>query len=218
MAQLSTIVQYLDTLLKPHTFQDWSGAHNGLQYENDGQVLKVGAAVDSHIGVLEMARDQKIDLLIVHHGLFWMQTVPWTKGTRKKMQILEESNLAVYSSHLPLDAHAKYGNNILLAQELGFTKSEPFFEEHGTLIGRLVKSRISFETLSEQVSKAISGHRVVSMPFGPKRCEKIGIVSGGAGAELAKAASLGLDTFITGEGPHWTFGLAQELGVNALCD
>ena len=30
------------------------------------------------------------------------------------------------------------------------------------------------------------------------------------------AAAEGVDTFITGEGPHWTYALAEELGVNVL--
>ena len=30
------------------------------------------------------------------------------------------------------------------------------------------------------------------------------------------AAAAGVDTFVTGEGQHWTFGVAEELGVNVL--
>jgi 3-methyladenine DNA glycosylase Mpg len=40
--------------------------------------------------------------------------------------------------------------------------------------------------------------------------------SGGAGSEVAAAAKAGIDTFITGEGPHWSYTLAEELGVNVL--
>ena len=42
------------------------------------------------------------------------------------------------------------------------------------------------------------------------------MVSGGAGGDLKKAAAEGVDTFVTGEGPHWTYALAEELGVNVL--
>ena len=48
------------------------------------------------------------------------------------------------------------------------------------------------------------------------RVSQIGIVTGGAGAEVAKAAAEGVDTFITGEGPHWTYALAEDLGLNVL--
>jgi putative NIF3 family GTP cyclohydrolase 1 type 2 len=41
-------------------------------------------------------------------------------------------------------------------------------------------------------------------------------VTGGAGGEIAKAAAAGVDTFLTGEGSHWTFAAAEELGVNLI--
>ena len=44
----------------------------------------------------------------------------------------------------------------------------------------------------------------------------MGIVTGGAGAEIYKAAAEGVDTFITGEGPHWAAIAAEEMGVNLL--
>jgi putative NIF3 family GTP cyclohydrolase 1 type 2 len=45
---------------------------------------------------------------------------------------------------------------------------------------------------------------------------RVGLVTGGAGSEVARAAAEGVDTFITGEGPHWSYTLAEELGVNLL--
>jgi len=33
---------------------------------------------------------------------------------------------------------------------------------------------------------------------------------------LAVVAREGVDTFITGEGPHWTYALAEELGLNVF--
>ena len=42
----------------------------------------------------------------------------------------------------------------------------------------------------------------------------VGVVTGGAGDLVAEAAALGCDTFVTGEGAHHTFTLAEELGVN----
>jgi putative NIF3 family GTP cyclohydrolase 1 type 2 len=42
------------------------------------------------------------------------------------------------------------------------------------------------------------------------------VASGGAGGDLKQAAGEGVDTFITGEGPHWTYALAEELEMNVL--
>jgi putative NIF3 family GTP cyclohydrolase 1 type 2 len=42
----------------------------------------------------------------------------------------------------------------------------------------------------------------------------VAVVTGGAGSEVARVAAAGVDTFVTGEGPHWSYTLAEELGVN----
>ena len=33
---------------------------------------------------------------------------------------------------------------------------------------------------------------------------------------MKKAADEGVDTYVTGEGPHWTYALGEELGLNVL--
>ena len=126
-----------------------------------------------------------------------------------------EGNLAVYSSHLPLDAHPKFGNNILLARALGLKETKPFFFEKGRHLGVRGNLKISRDELARRLEKA-TGLAPKILPGGGEVCRKIGIVTGGAGAEMKVAASEGVDTFITGEGPHWTFAMAEELGLNVF--
>jgi putative NIF3 family GTP cyclohydrolase 1 type 2 len=42
------------------------------------------------------------------------------------------------------------------------------------------------------------------------------VISGGGGAEVAAIREAGIDTFLTGEGPHWSYTEAEELGLNVL--
>jgi len=51
---------------------------------------------------------------------------------------------------------------------------------------------------------------------GPTETGAIGIVTGAAGSEIYAVAEAGVDTFITGEGPHWAAVAAEELGMNLL--
>ena len=51
---------------------------------------------------------------------------------------------------------------------------------------------------------------------GPDNVKKIGIITGGAGSEIGAIAETGVDTFITGEGPHWSYTSAEELGINLV--
>jgi dinuclear metal center YbgI/SA1388 family protein len=170
------------------------------------------AAVPSTI---KLAITAKADLMIVHHGLFWGARQPWTGKNYELLRLLIENNLAVYSSHLPLDVHPRFGNNALLCRALGLGRLKPFFQSHGQTIGFKSQTRIGRGELAKRLERA-TGVRPKIIPGGNEICRNIGVVTGGAGAELKQAAEEGVDTFITGEGPHWTFALSEELGLNLL--
>src|SRR5689334_8437474 len=112
MAQsaLEKIVRYTDRMLKIAEFTDYPGAVNGLQVQNSGRVTKIAAAVDASLATVRMAVKEGANLLIVHHGLFWSPSHPWTGRRYELIRTLIESDVAVYSSHLPLDAHPTLGN------------------------------------------------------------------------------------------------------------
>ena len=214
-ASLAQIVRHCDTLLRTRDIKDYDGAVNGLQVENRGAVTRIAAAVDATPATVRKAIAAGADLMIVHHGLFWGSRQPWTGRHYELFRLLLDNDLAIYSSHLPLDAHPTLGNNIRLSSALGLSKLKPFFVSHETTLGFQAVTRIARDELALRVSKAVGG-RVEVIPGGPKVCRRIGVVTGGAGGELARAAKEGVDTFITGEGPHWTFALAEELGVNVF--
>lgn len=213
--ELEAIVSYSDKLLKTRGFTDWPGAVNGLQAGNNGHVSTIAAAVDASLATVRLALEQRADLLIVHHGLFWSPSHPWTGRRYELIRELVKGNLAVYSSHLPLDAHPKLGNNAQLAKAIGLRACQPFFLEKGRHIGLKADLAITRDDLVKRLEKA-TGAPAKLLPGGEKKCRRIGIVTGGAGAEMKIAAAEGVDTFITGEGPHWTYALAEDLGLNVL--
>lgn len=215
VADLATLVRHADQLLRTSAFKDWDGAWNGLQVENRGRVTRIAAAVDARLATVRLAVEAGADLLVVHHGLFWSPQIPWTGPRHELIRLLIENNLAVYSAHLPLDAHPTLGNNALLARALGVRATTPFFEAKGQLIGLAGTARVDRRTLAERLGAA-TGSQPVVLPGGPATCRRIGIVTGGAGGEIREAARAGVDTFVTGEGPHWTAALADELGINVL--
>jgi dinuclear metal center YbgI/SA1388 family protein len=214
-ASLSAIVSYCDHLLRTAQVQDYERAANGLQVDNAGAVTRIAAAVDATLATVRLAVAAKADLLLVHHGLFWGPAHPWTGKRHELIRCLIEHNLAVYSSHLPLDAHPRLGNNVLLSGALGLKKLRPFFFGHGLFLGFHARANISRSELARRLQSA-TGATPRLIPGGPQICRRIGIVSGGAGDELKKAADEGVDTFVTGEGAHWTYGIAEDLGLNVL--
>src|SRR5277367_5399840 len=212
---LKTIVAHCDKILRTREISDYDGAANGLQVENSGAVTKIAATVDASLATIKLAIATKADLLIVHHGLFWNSRQPWTGKNYELLRLLAENNLAVYSSHLPLDAHPKLGNNAQLCAALGLKNLKPFFLTHGQIIGLKSQTKISRNELAAKLERA-TGAKPRLIPGGKSICEKIGVVTGGAGGDLKLAAAEGVDTFITGEGPHWTYALAEELGLNVF--
>jgi dinuclear metal center YbgI/SA1388 family protein len=214
-ASLSDIVRHCDRALRIAEIKDYDGAVNGLQVENNGRVTRIAAAVDGSLATVRLAIAAGADLLIVHHGLFWAPTHPWTGPRRELQRLLLAHNLAVYSSHLPLDAHPRLGNNARLCAALGLKNLKPFFFQKGQSIGFQARAKIPRAELARRLQRAV-GRAPILLPGGPSVCRKIGVVTGGAGGELKLAAAEGVDTFISGEGPHWTYAVAEELGLNVL--
>ncbi len=214
-APLGGITEYLDRYLNIRGVADWEGACNGLQIENSGSVKRIGAAVDGSEYTLRAAAERGVNLLLVHHGLFWKGGHPWTGATYRKMKLALENDLALYSAHLPLDLHPVVGNNALLCAALGLKKKTPFLRGKGQFIGWQARCALSLEELAARLAGAV-GSKVKVIPGGPARVSRVGVVTGGAGGEIYEAAAEGVDTFITGEGPHWTYGAAEELGINVL--
>ena len=98
---LKTIVNDCNKALRIAEIEDWPGAVNGLQVENNGQVRQIAAAVDGTLATARKAVEQGADLLIVHHGLFWNKTHPWTGRRYELIKFLIEHNLAFTAPIFP---------------------------------------------------------------------------------------------------------------------
>jgi len=215
MANLEEVVAYLDQELKTASIQDYPGAMNGLQLANGGRIERIVAAVDASLPVIEAAAEGGPGLLIVHHGMFWQGLQPLTGPFYRKVKVAIEAGLAVYSSHLPLDVHPLYGNNIRLATEIGLRNASPFMDWKGLSIGLRGDWDGTRDDLAA-ILRTVLGGAVHVCPGGGETISKVGIITGGAGSEVMKVAASGVDSFITGEGPHWSYPLAEELGLNVF--
>jgi dinuclear metal center YbgI/SA1388 family protein len=215
MKQLHDIVSYCDEYLRVREIGDYENAVNGLQFENSGAVCKIAAAVDFSTRALEAAAERGANLLIVHHGMFWSGLRPITKTWHRQLKLALDNDMAVYSAHLPLDLHPEIGNNVLLMRALGIEDSEPFFEEKGSLLGRRASVEITRLEIVKRLEKVVGGvaHAIAA---GPPIAQQIGVITGGAGGEVERVTADGIDTFITGEAPHWAAVAAHELGINLL--
>ena len=213
--QLAELVRYLDEYLDVQHVGDSPRALNGLQLENGGTVTRIAAAVDFSFASISQAAASGADLLLVHHGMFWGGAEPLTGHRYRRLADLIGNNIAVYSAHLPLDVHPEVGNNAVLARALGMRIEGSFGEEYGIRIGVWGQLDISRDDLVTRIA-ALLGFSPRVLPFGPTRVRRIGVLSGSGGSFIHQAEAAGLDTYLTGEGPHHAFFEAEERRLNVL--
>jgi len=218
VTSLAQIAHELDSLLASDGFPDYAQAINGVQVETQSDIVKVAAAVDLRERTIRSAAEQGANLLLVHHGLFWGGLQPLRGPHFRRIHTLLTSGIALYSSHLPLDAHPEIGNNVLLARELRLTPLAGFARYETIDIGVRGESDIATADLiaAADVIARRWGGTVRNSPSQPNRITKRWAVCTGAGASadtLREAVREGIDTLIVGEGPHWTAVDADELGI-----
>jgi len=206
-----------DQILAAKKFRDYPGAKNGLQVTHGRQVKNIGWAVDADMESIRKAGQERVDFLIVHHGLFWGSSALDRKIRAKRIREAKRLGVAIYSSHLPLDAHPELGNSIGLLRALGLgdAKRKPFGAAMGRAIGCKVEGcRWKLRDLVNRLGRA-TGKKALVLGGGPRICRRIGIVTGGFG-DMDQVVKAGLDTLITGEADYPTEVKAKELGINLI--
>ncbi|MEP7064843.1 MAG: Nif3-like dinuclear metal center hexameric protein [Gemmatimonadota bacterium] len=218
MTSLARIANDLDSLLHTEGFPDYAQAINGVQVETQSDIVKVAAAVDLRERTIRSAADEGANLLLVHHGLFWGGLQALRGPYYRRIHALLSSGMAVYASHLPLDAHPEIGNNVLLARELGLAPSAGFARYESIEIGVRGEADVATADLIGAADKVAHrwGGGARSSPSESKRRTKRWAICTGAGASadtLREAVEHSVDTLIVGEGPHWTAVDADEMGI-----
>jgi dinuclear metal center YbgI/SA1388 family protein len=212
------LAQLANELLRCRETPDYALALNGLQVENRAPVTRIAAAVDCSQRTIQGAIDAGANLLVVHHGLFWSGLQPLTGAHLARVRLLLDHDVALYSAHLPLDAHEALGNSLLLARALGLAPAGGFARYQTIFCG--VHGNADLRTddlvrLCGAFAREHGGQAIASAYAPDRRTSRWGIVSGaGISPEtLREALDLGLDTIITGEGPHWSAVDAEEKGL-----
>jgi len=212
MPTLTDLVHFCDQRTRRAEFVDAPAAFNGLQVQNDGRVTKIGAAVDAGMAPFQSAVAQGVDFLLVHHGMYWDMPQPLTGRFYERVATLVRGNCALYSSHLPLDAHPEIGNNALLARQLGLAPRRGFLPNPGGDIGAIAPHTGTRAELRARLEALYP--RVIAIECGPERPREVAFCSGSGNSAVAALAAAGADTLVTGELREEHFNRAQEEGLN----
>jgi dinuclear metal center YbgI/SA1388 family protein len=217
IAARDDILAFCDELLEIERFDDYGP--NGLQVPGVREVEVVATGVTANLEFLQGAVGAGAQLALVHHGLFFGDgPQALTEQSAERLRVVLGARMSVAAYHLPLDAHHEIGNNALLCARLGFELDEREFGlAKGAPIGVVGRSEkgILARELFASVEREL-GRAPLVFDAGPDEVRTIGIVTGGGARNLAEAAAMGLDAFLTGEPAEHVMGDAREAGVHFI--
>lgn len=216
MAKRDEIVSFLNELLEPDKFDDL--APNGLQVPGAQEVVRIVCGVSASLELFQRAAEQKAQMVLAHHGLFWGGAAALSEQMTARLRLLLTRDISLVAYHLPLDAHPETGNNVIICRKLGFEASpEGFGLYRGCNLGVVGRNEegVSSDDLFQAVEREI-GPGALIFPEGPERIHTIGVISGGASASLNEAIEKGLDAFLTGEPSEPAMAQAREGGIHYI--
>ena len=211
MARRDDIVAYANELLEVERFPEYGVP--GLQVVGAEEVTRIVCGVSSTRELFEHAGAAGAQLVLVHHGLFWRnEPLVIDRRLKGRLETLFAANASLLAYHLALDAHPELGNNVLLAQLLGATRTGDFAE-----IGAAARldEPADVATLARRLQEA-TGRDPLVFAEGPARVERIAVITGGGGSRLIQAAHEGFDALVTGEPEEPALATARELGIHFL--
>ncbi len=214
MVDLDVLCRYLDELLDVSAFSDY--APNGLQVEGRQEVKTIAVGVTASLSLIEAAIAMKADAILVHHGYFWKNESPCVTGIkRRRLEKLLGNGISLLAYHLPLDAHPRFGNNIMLAERLGIEVDgdlAPGIADGLVLCGHLVEPLTpeAFATLIE----TRLGRRPLHLAGNSSSIQQVAWCSGAAQGYFEAAAMQGVDAYVTGEVSEQSTHVAIETGTH----
>ncbi|MGF1643567.1 MAG: Nif3-like dinuclear metal center hexameric protein [Thiotrichales bacterium] len=211
MVELQTLVEFLDETLQVSRFSD--ACPNGLQVEGRGRIERIVSGVTASAALLDAAVAARADAVLVHHGYFWRgERAVITGIRRRRLKTLLEYDISLIAYHLPLDAHAVFGNNAQLARVLDLEVVGPLNPEGIGNHGR-IRAPVGASTLAAKIERAL-GRKPLVIAGGEHSIATVAWCTGAAQGYIEQAANLGIDAFISGEISEHTVHFAREAGIH----
>lgn len=210
MIARAELLRHLEDLLQVSSFDDY--CPNGLQVEGRSTVSTVTVAVTASLAIVEAARANGSDALLVHHGYFWKGEDPRLIGPKRaRLAGLLSAGINLLAYHLPLDRHPELGNNARLGAELGWAVSGT--GGPGGLIAWSDLAEVRDASWLAAGLQQTLGREPLLVGDLARPIRRLAWCTGGAQDYLAAAAALGADAFVSGEISERTTHEARERGL-----
>ncbi len=210
---INELNNYLNLLLQPERFSDY--CPNGLQVEGKTHISKIVTGVTASMALLEAALKEKADAILVHHGYFWRGEAQAIIGIKKRrIQFLLQHDINLFAYHLPLDAHAELGNNVMLAKQLGLNIIGKSGENDMLLLTELTAPQ-SLRTFANLIETKLNRLPQVIGDL-QKPVKTVALCTGAAQGYIEQALAVNVDAYISGEISEQTVHVARESGMSYI--
>ena len=217
MAARDEIVSFLNDLLDIDAYPD--GLPVGMQVPGTAEVTRIATGVSASLELFTRAAEERAQMLIVHHGLFFGSgpRPPLGEADKARLKTLFDADISLLAYHLALDAHPEVGNNAEICDLLGLDDRVPFAREGAQTIGFLgaLPAPAPIADVVDLVRRTINPEPLV-LEHGPEQVHRIAVVSGGASKYTAEAAAAGAQCFLTGEPTEQVRWAAAESGIHVI--
>jgi dinuclear metal center YbgI/SA1388 family protein len=210
---INELNNYLNDLLQPERFSDY--CPNGLQVEGKQEIHTIVTGVTASLELLQAALQANADAVLVHHGYFWRgENLAITGIKKRRIQFLLQHDLNLFAYHLPLDAHAELGNNVMLAKQLGLTISGKAGEKEMLLLAEL-NAPHTLQTFVNLIETKLNRKPQVIGDLN-KPVKLVALCTGAAQGYIEQALAANVDVYISGEISEQTVHVARESGMSYI--
>lgn len=220
------LINYLDDYLKNSDFEDSS--KNWLQVDSEkNEIKKIWYCVDSSTYIFDKAIEEKVDMVLSHHWLFWWKEEILTWINYNRIKKLFDNNICLYSSHLPLDAHPEIWNNIWLLKAFvnifGLQEGEYEIEEFWKYNWKYVwfwlkfKNEIHISNIVTPYAEQMQLIKKLYNFWNKEYIKNIAFTSWWWWKQIIQESfDKWFDVYINWELSHWEFTFAKELWQSIL--
>lgn len=210
MVKINELTHYTQQLMQVERFKDY--CPNGLQVEGRSEIRKIVSGVTASMALLEAAQQEGADIILVHHGYFWRNEDARVVGMkRNRIGFLLKHDLNLMAYHLPLDAHAVFGNNVQLGKALGLLP-QAYAGELNLVAYAELSSAMRLVDLLALIECKLK-RKPLLIGDEERLVKKIAWCTGAAQSYIDSAVALDADVFISGEISEQTTHQALEMGI-----
>ena len=221
MVKCRTVMEAMERIAPKGLAEKWDNP-GLLVGDLDQEVRKILVCLDASDRIIEQAIDLGADMIVSHHPLIFkpIKKIRTDLPLGRRLKLLLNHDIAVLAAHTNLDA-AEGGVNDVLAKKIGLTEVEPFVlssQDGETGMGRMGRlfSPLTIQEISRQVRQALPVSHVRVASAGSRIVRKVALC-GGSGAEfIGKAASLGVDAYVTGDVRYHEAQHGVEQGMHVI--